>query len=86
MLIDALDVMRYVKTSAGRSSLNVVFEATNQPRHDGKTIYLPKVTAKTSERELLQMMSSTDHEVAHDLYSDFEILKEKNILFPMVPI
>lgn len=79
MLIDALDVMRYVKTSAGRSSLNVVFEKTNQPRHDGKTIYLPKVTVKTSEKELLQMMSSVDHEVAHDLYSDFEILKEKNI-------
>ena len=67
------------KTSAGRSSLNVVFERTNQPRHDGNTIYLPQITARTTEKELKDMMCSTDHEVAHDLYSDFNILEEKNI-------
>ena len=64
MLTQALEVIKYVKTSAGRSSLNVVFERTNQPRHDGNTIYLPQITARTTEKELKDMMCSTDHEVA----------------------
>lgn len=79
MLTKAIEVQRYVKASAGRSSLNVVFEDINQPRHDGNTIYLPKVTTATTEDDLLQIMASTDHEVAHDLYSDFGILQEKHI-------
>ncbi len=79
MLTKAIEVMRYVKASAGRSSLNVVFEKDNHPRHDGKTIYLPRITKDTSDGALLDMMASTDHEVAHDLYSDFGILQEKHI-------
>ena len=79
MLTEALEVMKYVKTSAGRSSLRVVFEDTNNPRHDGSTIYLPSITAKTTKADLEGMMASTDHEVAHDLYSDFDILAEKCI-------
>ena len=79
MLTKAADVMAYVKSSAGRSSLHVIFEDQNHPRHDGSTIYLPKVTIKTSEQDLIDMMASTDHEVAHDRYSDFGILKEKSI-------
>ena len=72
MLTEAIEVMKYIKASAGRSSLHVVFEDKNMPRHDGNTIYLPKVTVKTTESELTQMMASVDHEVAHDLYSDFQ--------------
>ena len=79
MLTQALDVARYVKASAGRASLNVVFENNNSPRHNGKTIYLPKITRATTKEEIQEIMASTDHEVAHDLYSDFNILKEKNI-------
>lgn len=79
MLTKSLDVIRYVKASAGRSNLNVVFEDVNRPRHDGKTIYLPKITFKTTDEELLHMMASTDHEVSHDHNSDFGILQEKKI-------
>lgn len=79
MLTRSLEVMRYIKASAGRSNLRVVFENKNEPRHDGKTIFLPKITAKMTVDELEEIMSSTDHEVAHDEYSDFAILKEKKI-------
>ena len=79
MLTKSIEVMRYVKASAGRSNLRVVFEDVNQPRHNGTTIFLPKITTKTTEQELLSMMASTDHEVAHDLYSDFGLLREKNV-------
>jgi Cobalamin biosynthesis protein CobT VWA domain/Cobalamin biosynthesis protein CobT len=79
MLTNAIEVMRYVRASAGRAGLSVVFEDTNQPRHDGKTIYLPKITYKTTEDDLKQLMASTDHEVAHDRYSSFEVLHERDL-------
>ena len=71
--------MTYVKASAGRSKLNVIFEDVNHPRHDGNTIYLPRVRTDMSEETLSEIMASVDHEVAHDLYSDFDILREKKI-------
>ena len=76
MLTQGIEVQKYIRASAGRAGLSVVFEDCNQPRHDGKTIFLPKITAKTSERDLKQLMASTDHEVAHDRYSSFEVLKK----------
>ena len=77
MLTQAIEVMKYIRASAGRSGLAVVFEEENRPRHDGKTIYLPKITYKTTEDQLKELMASVDHEVAHDRFSCFEVLKEK---------
>jgi len=80
MLTQAIEVMKYIRASAGRSGLAVVFEEENRPRHDGKTIYLPKITYKTTEDQLKELMASVDHEVAHDRFSCFEVLKEKKVL------
>ena len=74
-----MEVMRYIRASAGRQGISVVFEDVNQPRHDGKTIYLPKITSMTTDIELKEMMASVDHEVAHDRYSSFVVLKEKGV-------
>ena len=79
MLTRSIEVMKYVRASAGRAGLSVIFEDTNQPRHDGKTIYLPKITLETTDLELKELMASTDHEVAHDRFSSFEVLKEKKV-------
>jgi hypothetical protein len=79
MLTKSIEVMKYVRASAGRAGLSVVFEDTNQPRHDGKTIYLPKITDSTTDEQLRDLMASTDHEVAHDRFSCFEVLKEKDV-------
>lgn len=78
MLTQSMEVMRYIRASAGRQGISVVFEDVNQPRHDGKTIYLPKITSLTTDIELKEMMASVDHEVAHDRYSSFVVLKEKS--------
>jgi len=78
MLTQSIEVMRYIRASAGRQGISVVFEDINQPRHDGKTIYLPKITSLTTDIELKEMMASVDHEVAHDRYSSFVVLKEKS--------
>jgi cobalamin biosynthesis protein CobT len=79
MLTNGIEVMKYVRASAGRAGLSVVFEDVNQPKHDGDTIYLPKITAATTIQELKQLMASTDHEVAHDRFSCFDLIKEKNL-------
>jgi len=79
MLTKAIEVMKYIRASAGRAGISVVFEDVNQPRHDGKTIFLPKITAKTTDLELQQLMASVDHEVAHDRFSSFEVLKEMKV-------
>jgi cobalamin biosynthesis protein CobT len=78
MLTDGIQVMKYCRASAGRAGLSVVFENVNQPRHDGSTVYLPRITYKTTEMELKQLMASVDHEVAHDKFSCFDVLKEKS--------
>jgi cobalamin biosynthesis protein CobT len=77
MLTQGIEVMKYVRASAGRAGISVVFEDVNQPRHDGRTIYLPRITYKTTDMELKQLMASVDHEVAHDKFSCFDVLKEK---------
>ena len=79
MLTKGIEVMKYIRASAGRAGISVVFENDNQPRHDGKTIYLPRITAATTDLQLKQLMASTDHEVAHDRYSSFDLLKEKKL-------
>ena len=77
MLTKGIEVQKYVRASAGRVGISIVFEDTNQPRHDGKTIYLPRITVDTTELQLQELMSSVDHEVAHDRFSSFEVIKEK---------
>ena len=79
MLTNGIEVMKYVRASAGRAGLSVVFEDVNEPKHDGNTIYLPRITASTTIQELKQLMASTDHEVAHDRFSCFDLIKEKNL-------
>jgi len=79
MLTKSIEVMKYIRASAGRAGISVVFEDANQPRHDGKTIYLPRIVASTTELQLKQLMASTDHEVAHDRYSSFEVLQKKKL-------
>lgn len=76
MLTKGIEVQKYVRASAGRSGLSVVFEESNQPRHNGKTIFLPRITSHTTDQQLKELMCSTDHEVAHDRFSSFDILHE----------
>jgi len=77
MLTKGIEVQKYVRASAGRVGISIVFEDTNQPRHDGKTIYLPRITVDTTDAQLQEFMASVDHEVAHDRFSSFEVIKEK---------
>ena len=55
MLTKGIEVMKYIRASAGRAGISVVLEDANQPRHDGKTIYLPRIVITTTELELKQI-------------------------------
>ena len=79
MLTKSIEVQKYVRASAGRAGISIVFEEANEPRHDGKTIYLPRITHRTTDMELQQLMASVDHEVAHDRFSSFDVLKNKDL-------
>lgn len=79
MLTKAIEVQKYVRASAGRAGISIVFEDANEPRHDGNTIYLPRITHTTTDLELQQLMASVDHEVAHDRFSSFVVLKNKDL-------
>ncbi|CAB4217391.1 Cobalamin biosynthesis protein CobT VWA domain containing protein [uncultured Caudovirales phage] len=79
MLTKHLEVMSYIRASAGRARLNVAWEDTDHPRHDGDTIYVPRITNKTTEKQLEDLMASVDHEVGHDRLSDFNIVREKKL-------
>jgi len=79
MLTKAIEVQKYVRASAGMAGISIVFEDANEPRHDGKTIYLPRITHRTTDMELQQLMASVDHEVAHDRFSSFDVLKNKDL-------
>ena len=76
MLTKGIEVQKYVRASAGRAGISVVFEESNQPRHNGKTIFLPRITSCTTDWQLKELMCSTDHEVAHDRFSSFDLLHE----------
>jgi cobalamin biosynthesis protein CobT len=80
VLTQAPEVMRYIRASAGRAGLGVVWEEENRPRHDGKNIYLPRMTAKTTQEDIILFMSSVDHEVAHDKFSSFKVIQDNKIL------
>ena len=79
MLTKGIQVQKYIRASAGRAGMTVVFENINQPRHDGWTIYLPKITDTTTERQLQHLMASVDHEVGHERYSSFQVLKDSKV-------
>lgn len=76
MLVNIPEVVRYIRTSAGRAGLSVVFETGNMPRTDGKTIFIPAITEKSTETDIRQRMASIDHEVAHNRFTDFSMLEK----------
>ena len=51
-LINSWEVIKYIKASAGRTGINVMFEDVDKPRHDGETIYLPKITMSTTKDQI----------------------------------
>ena len=78
-LLNQYDIERYVKVAADRGDLRVQWEDKSMPRTDGQTVFLPKITAKTTKEEAKTLMWFTTHEASHNVYTDFNLLKEKHL-------
>ena len=57
MLTKAIEVQKYVRASAGRAGISIVFEDANEPRHDGKTIYFQTIATGGSGNPILSIYS-----------------------------
>ena len=74
------DLQRYVKTCADRADLQVVWgKPTDIPRTDGKRIHIPRADESYDDQKLLNVKYAVSHEVAHCLYTDFDLAKDKEI-------
>lgn len=74
------DLQRYVKTCADRADLQVVWDKSDAvPRTDGKLIHIPRVDESFNDKKLLNLKYAVAHEVAHCIYTDFELAPTKGI-------
>jgi hypothetical protein len=65
----------YVAACASRGVAVVWDDATATPRTDNKTIWIPRITSKTSAEQIKKMRMFIKHETSHCVDSDFEFLK-----------
>lgn len=76
-LLDVQQFETYVAACANNSGVSVQWDKPDStPRTDGKTIYLPAITSKTSEEWLTRMRYFVKHETSHVVYSDFAFLNK----------
>ena len=75
--LDVVNFEAYVSGCAGNSGVSVVWDkADSTPRTDGKTMWLPALTTKTSAEWLTRMRYFVKHETSHVVYSDFKYLND----------
>ena len=75
--LDIVNFETYVAGCARDSGVKVVWdEHYSTPRTDGRTMWLPAITSKTSEEWLTRMRYFVKHETSHIQYSDFSILNK----------
>jgi len=76
-LLDVQQFETYVAACATNSGVNVQWDKPDStPRTNGKTIYLPAITSKTSEEWLTRMRYFVKHETSHVVHSDFTFLNK----------
>lgn len=76
-LLNVQQFETYVAACAANSGVIVQWDKPDStPRTDGKIIYLPAITSKTSEEWLKRMRYFVKHETSHVVYSDFTFLNK----------
>jgi len=79
MLTNQYEVEKYIKVTADRADLKVVWNDEGVAATDGKTVWLPKINGSTTQEQADAMISLVAHEATHVLHSDFTLLKEKQL-------
>lgn len=78
-MLNRFEFERYIQASAKRGDLVVVWIESGCPCTDGKKLYLPFLSAKATLFDYYQMMHTTNHEVWHNLFTDFDAINKRNI-------
>jgi Mg-chelatase subunit ChlD len=73
--LDVVNFEAYVSGCAKNSGVRVEWDKPDStPRTDGRTMWLPAITSKTSDEWLTRMRYFVKHETSHIQYSDFKVL------------
>ena len=76
-MLDPLEMESFIKSIAARADLKVEWEDTPQPRTDGRTIWLPRITASMTEDEYASLRHYVVHEVDHVRFTNFKQCKDE---------
>lgn len=76
MLLDIIDVQKYIAACAKRSGVRVSFRKDAIPATNGKVMDLPILNSETSQEDKIKLVQFVKHETAHILLSDFSILEK----------
>jgi len=79
MLTNQYEVEKYIKVTADRANLKVVWNDEGIAATDGKTVWLPKINGDTTQEQADAMISLVAHEATHVLHSDFALLRDKQL-------
>jgi hypothetical protein len=76
-LLDVQQFETYVAACAANSGVTVQWDTPDStPRTNGKTIFLPAITSKTSQEWLTRIRYFVKHETSHVVHSDFKFLND----------
>jgi cobalamin biosynthesis protein CobT len=78
-LLEQYEVENYLKSTAKRAELRVQWGDDNTVATDGKTVFLPRITNKTTREQAEDMIGFVAHEGSHILHSDFKLLEETGV-------
>ena len=75
-LINQYEIEKFIAATAARADIKVVWgDTTPCVKSDGRntTMYLPRITDKTTKEQAESLMAGVVHEVAHIEHSDFDV-------------
>jgi hypothetical protein len=70
-MLNTMEMDRYIRATAARGDLRVVWENTDRPRTDGKTIWLPRLGTDAPTETYNKVRHFATQEVARNLFSSF---------------
>jgi len=82
MILNFYTVLKRVRALVGSANMRLQFEKLDQPRTDGKTIYVPYPSSEWSEKEMTRWEYSVYHEIGHCVAPNnecFDVLKTSGI-------
>lgn len=77
-MLNPLEMESYIHAVASRADMKVVWEKDNEiPRTNGKTIWLPHITANMTIQQYATLKHYVAHEVDHVRFTDFKAVKNE---------